>query len=189
MNKLKTNNLAIADFKADNNSAFGILYEKYFELTKNFVLNNSGNLSDAEDIFQDAMMILFVKLSDENFKTYTCLSNYVMGISKNLWLKKLRNRKFYVEFPDEYYQTNQIEIDSAIENERDYLDKMADYVMQISTHCQNLITDIFYYQKNMDEIKEKYRYSSQHNAQNQRYKCVAQIRKAKERDDLKKNKK
>ena len=183
MNKLKANTLAIKDFKSNNNCAFGILYERYFILTKKFVLNNSGNSSDAEDVFQDAMMILFVKLSDENFKTYTCLSNYVMGITKNLWLKKLKNRKFFVEFPDEYYKTNHEEIDIAIENERDFMDKIVDYIQKISTHCQNLISDIYFKNKNIEEIREKYNYTSQHNAQNQKYKCVAQIKKAREKDE------
>ena len=187
MNKRKVNDLSIKDFKTNNDCAFGILYDKYFVLTKKFVLNNSGNRQDAEDVFQDAMMILFEKLMKEDFKTYTCLSNYVMGISKNLWLKKLRNRKFYIEFPDEYYKTNQDEINLAIENERDYFDKLADYLNKISTHCQNLILDIYYKNKNIEQIREKYNYTSHHNAQNQKYKCVEQIKKVREKDELNKN--
>lgn len=186
MNKGKVNRLAIADFKANNECAFGILYDKYFILTKKYILNNSGTSDDAQDVFQDAMMVLFEKLADENFQTYTCLSNYVMGITKNLWLKKLKNKQFYLEFPDQYYKTNHEEIDIAIENERDYMDKLADYLQVISSHCQNLISDIYFKNKNIDEIREKYNYTSKHNAQNQKHKCVEQIKKARERDEKKK---
>ena len=97
MNKRTTNSLAIEDFQKDNNIAFGILYKKYFGYTRKFVLENKGNLEDAEDVFQDALIILYEKLYDDHFKAYTCLANYVTGISKNLWLKKLRNRNFSVE--------------------------------------------------------------------------------------------
>jgi len=181
MDKRKTNALAIDDFKQNSNIAFGILYQKYFIYTKKFVLNNSGNIEDAEDIFQDALIILYEKLHADNFVAYTCLANYVSGISKNLWLKKLNNRQFLNDIPDNYYLKNQEEIDLAIESERDHWDKLNDYMNSISHHCKNLISDIFMKNKNIDEIQSKYQYSSRHNAQNQKYKCIEQIRKIKDK--------
>lgn len=77
MNKRTTNTLAIEDFQKDNNVAFGILYRKYFGYTRKFVLSNKGNSEDAEDVFQDALIILYEKLYDDDFKAYTCLANYV----------------------------------------------------------------------------------------------------------------
>ncbi|MFP3594043.1 RNA polymerase sigma factor [Chryseobacterium sp. SIMBA_038] len=184
MDRKTTNTLAIEDFKKNSNVAFAILYQKYFVYTKKFVLNNRGNLEDAEDIFQDALIILYEKLYADNFQAYTCLANYVSGISKNLWLKKLRNKEFLTEIPENYYANNQEEINTAIENERDYLDKLHDYINSISSHCKNLIQDIFMKNKSIEEIQTKYQYSSKHNAQNQKHKCVEQIRKIKNNDNL-----
>ncbi|MDR6159821.1 MULTISPECIES: RNA polymerase sigma factor [Chryseobacterium] len=184
MDKRTTNTLAIEDFRKDSNMAFAILYQKYFVYTKKFVLNNSGNLEDAEDIFQDALIILYEKLYADNFKAYTCLANYLSGISKNLWLKKLRNKEFLTEIPENYYITHQEEINLAIENERDYWDKLNDYMNAVSSHCKNLIQDIFMNNKNIEEIQSKYKYSSKHNAQNQKHKCVEQIRKIKNNDNF-----
>lgn len=184
MTKRKVNALAISDFQKDNNVAFGILYRKYFGYTRKFVLSNKGNSEDAEDVFQDALIILYEKLYDDDFKAYTCLANYVTGISKNLWLKKLHNRNFFVEMHENYYSENKEEINQAIENERDYYDKLNDYINKISSHCQTLIHDIFMKNKNIDEIQEKYNYSTKHNAQNQKHKCVEQIRKIKKDDNF-----
>ena len=39
--------------------------------------------------------------------------------------------------------------------------------------------DIFIENKSIEEIQDKYQYSSRHNAQNQKYKCVEQIKKIK----------
>ncbi|PIF47673.1 RNA polymerase sigma factor (sigma-70 family) [Chryseobacterium sp. 52] len=184
MDRKKTNALALADFKRDSNTAFGILYEKYFGYAKKFVVNNSGNLEDAEDIFQDALLILYEKLYADNFNAYACLGSYVMGISKNLWLKKLRNKDFILEVTEDYYAKNQEEIDLAIENEVHYWDRLGVYMNSISSHCKNLIQDIFMKNKSIEEIQNKYQYSSKHNAQNQKHKCVEQIRKIKEKDNL-----
>ncbi|UHO38724.1 sigma-70 family RNA polymerase sigma factor [Chryseobacterium capnotolerans] len=177
MDRRTTNSLAVDDFKKDSNIAFGVLYQQYFGYTKKFILKNKGNQEDAEDIFQDAMLILYEKLHADNFKIQTCLGNYLIGISKNLWLKRLRNRNFYVESPENYLTDNYQEITSAIENEKYYWEKLVGYVQSISLHCQNLIHDIFIENKSIEEIQDKYKYSSKHNAQNQKYKCVEQIKK------------
>ena len=77
MNKKNYKSLAIEDFQKDNNIAFGILL-KIFYYTRKFVLEKQrGNLEDAEDVFQDALIILYEKLYDDHFKAYTCLANYV----------------------------------------------------------------------------------------------------------------
>jgi len=184
MNRRKTNALAVEDFQKDNNIAFGVLYQKYFGYTRKFVLANKGNIEDAEDVFQDALIILYEKLFDDDFKAYTCLANYVTGISKNLWLKKLRNRNFFVEIHENYYFENKEEINLSIENERDYRDKLNDYINEISSHCKNLIQDFFMKNKSIEEIQQQYNYSTKHNAQNQKHKCMEQIRKIKKEDNF-----
>ncbi|NIF06674.1 sigma-70 family RNA polymerase sigma factor [Chryseobacterium sp. Tr-659] len=181
MDPVKVNKLAIEDFKNDCENAFGLLYITYYPKCKDYILKNKGKSEDAEDIFQDALLILFEKLHADNFEVYTCLSNYLMGITKNLWLRKLTNRVFYVEYPDQYYQENQHAIDLAIDKEIDYLEKLSDYMKKISDHCQDLLTDIFFKNKNIIEIQQKYNYSNKHNAQNQKYKCIEQIKNVKQK--------
>ncbi|MFZ4931871.1 RNA polymerase sigma factor [Chryseobacterium sp. Mn2064] len=179
MDRKTTNSLAVDDFKKDSNIAFGILYQQYFGYTKKFIFKNKGNLEDAEDVFQDALLILYEKLNADEFKVQTCLGNYIIGIVKNLWLKKLNNRNFYVASPESYFMENQQEISTAIENEKYYWEKLMGYMKSISSHCQNLIHDIFVENKSIEEIQDKYQYSSKHNAQNQKYKCVEQIKRIK----------
>ncbi|NIF03819.1 sigma-70 family RNA polymerase sigma factor [Chryseobacterium sp. Tr-659] len=181
MDRRTTNSVAIDDFKKDSNIAFGILYQQYFRYTKKFILKNSGNIEDAEDIFQDSLLILYEKLNADHFKAQTCLGNYIIGISKNLWLKKLKNKNFYITSPEDYFLEHQHEISAAIEDEKYYWEKILGYVKSISSHCQNLIHDIFVENKSIEEIQNKYQYSSKHNAQNQKYKCVEQIRKIKDK--------
>ena len=185
MNRNKTNRLAVDDFKSNSESAFGLLYEKYFPKVKRYILNNRGRIEDAEDIFQDSVLILYEKLFAENFNTYTCLGNYISGIAKNLWLKKLNNRSFHIEIHENFFKENEEEINQAIEDEVNYWVKLEDYLKKISEHCQSLINDIFYKSKNISEIQSKYNYTTKHNAQNQKHKCIEQIRKIKEKEDSK----
>ena len=170
------------DLKGENNRAFGQLYKEYFGMVSRFVLNNNGRMDDAEDLFQDTMVIFLEKLRQDHFQLTASLKTYIMAISKNLWLKKLRTAAYKdVEFTDShaFYE----EINSAIENEMTYFDKLQNYLHKITKHCQGLIHDMFFKEKNIAHIQREYGYSTKHNAQNQKHKCIEQIRKVKEQDE------
>jgi len=71
------------------NTTFKELYIEYFPLVRKFILNNNGTETDAEDIFQDTMIIFLEKLRMDDFIISASVRAYIMGISKNIWHKKL----------------------------------------------------------------------------------------------------
>lgn len=178
----------IDDLKGENNNAFGQLYKAYFGMVNRFVTNNNGRTGDAEDIFQDTMMVLLEKLRQDNFQLTASIKTYIMAISKNLWLKRLRNVSRETEFTDIHGNNFYEEISISIEQEKNYWDKLQNYIHKISDHCQGLIHDIFFKEKAIEQIQQEYGYSTKHNAQNQKHKCVEQIRKIKEEDEKKEKK-
>lgn len=171
------------DLKMEKNSAFGQLYELYFGMVSRFVVNNSGRSDEAEDIFQDTMIVLLEKLRRDDFQLTASLKTYIMAISKNLWLKILRTKNRETLFT--HLHTNKFyeEISFAIEKEKTPWDKLQNFIHKISDHCKSLIHDIFFKEKAIDQIQLEYGYTTRHNAQNQKHKCVEQIRKVKERDE------
>ncbi len=179
------NNEIITDLKGENNFAFGKLYEDYFEMVKRFVTTNSGTLADAEDIFQDTMLVLVEKIRQDHFQLTASLKTYVMAISKNLWFKKLRNPHTdsnTSQFDEEkFFQ----EIDTAIEAEKNYREKVQSYLKKITNHCSRLIDDLFFKGKEIEDIQKEYGYTTRHNAINQKHKCINQIRKVKKQEELK----
>jgi RNA polymerase sigma factor (sigma-70 family) len=178
----------IDDLRGENNKAFGQLYKAYFGMVNRFVTNNNGRTGDAEDIFQDTMMVLLEKLRQDNFQLTASIKTYIMAISKNLWLKRLRNVSRETEFTDIHGNNFYEEISISIEQEKNYWDKLQNYIHKISDHCQGLIHDIFFKEKAIEQIQQEYGYSTKHNAQNQKHKCVEQIRKIKEEDEKKEKK-
>ena len=174
------NNEILHDLKGENNTAFGQLYKEHFGMVNRFVTNNSGRTDDAEDLFQETMIVLIEKLRKDDFELTASIKTYIMAISKNLWFKKLRNPSKEIEFRELHINQFYDEIDLAIEDEKSYKDKLQTLIHKISQHCQGLIHDMFFKEKSIDQIQKDYGYSSKHNAQNQKHKCVEQIRKVKE---------
>ncbi len=170
------------DLKGENNQAFGALYKNYFATVNRFITNNSGTSQDAEDVFQDTMIALVAKLRQDDFVLKASVKTYIVAIAKNLWFKKLRTANREIAFTDIHDNKFYEEITLAIEEEKSYWDKLQNYIDKITDHCRGLILDMFFKNKPIEQIQKDYGYSSIHNAQNQKHKCVEQIRKVKERE-------
>jgi RNA polymerase sigma factor (sigma-70 family) len=178
-------NEILSDLKSGDNQAFAQLYKTHFGMVNRFVANNNGNTNDAEDIFQDTMMVLFEKLRQEDFILTASIKTYIMAIAKNLWLKRLRTAYREIEYTDSHDTKFHEGINLAIEQEKTYWDKLQNYVHKITEHCKGLIHDIFFKGKAIEQIQKDYGYATRHNAQNQKHKCVEQIRKVKEEAEKK----
>ncbi|MBS1740474.1 RNA polymerase subunit sigma-70 [Elizabethkingia anophelis] len=175
-------NEILSDLKGENNKAFGELYKNYFGMVSRFIINNNGRTDDAEDIFQDTLLVLLEKLRQDNFVLTASLKTYVMAIAKNLWLKKLRTPHTKLECLELGDNDLLEDINQSIEEERTYWEKLQSYLTKITNHCKGLIHAMFFHEKTIEQIQQEYGYSTKHNAQNQKHKCMEQIRKAKEQD-------
>lgn len=67
------------------------IYTSFFERLKTWVLNNQGDQQAAEDLFQDGLTVIYLKLRDPDFTIEHQFYTYFFSICRNLWLKKLRN--------------------------------------------------------------------------------------------------
>lgn len=175
----------INELKGENNQAFGQLYKAYFGMVQRFVIKNSGRTEDAEDIFQDTLLVLVEKLKQDDFYLTASIKTYIMAIAKNLWFKHLRTAYREVEFSEQHDRQFFEDINQAIEDEKTYWNKLQNYLEQITTHCQHLIRKMFFQSESIEQIQKEYGYSSKHNAQNQKHKCVEQIRRVKQEDERK----
>lgn len=162
--------------RAEQTKAFESLYRTYIDVVKRFVCNNSGTAADAEDVFQDAMMVLVQKIREDQFRLTASMGTYIMAISKNIWLNRLRDAKRIDKRYDAYLQTVFSEVDEAIEQEKFYKSQLQKYIYKVSKHCQGVIEDVFFKGKSIEQIQQEYGYSSKQNAANQKYKCVEQLR-------------
>ena len=84
----------ITGLRKRDNRVLQYIYKNTFNPVKQLVLSNTGSESDAEDIFQETLIIIFKKLKEEqSFELTSAFSTYIYSISRLLWLKHLRNIK------------------------------------------------------------------------------------------------
>lgn len=170
----------LVDLKGENNGAFGELYKLYFDAVDRFVRNNSGNEADAEDVFQDSMVVLLEKLRQDDFRLTASVKTYILAIAKHIWFNRLRRGRKETALPDNLDESYLRDVQRAIDAERSFAERLQSYITSITDHCQRLIQDMFFDAKPIEQIQREYGYANRHTAINQKHKCVEQIRKVKD---------
>lgn len=138
---------------------------------KKFIKANSGSVDDAEDIFQDALVILCKKVQSENFILTAPLKNYLLGIVRNCWMQELRVRK---KMPAGE-MNGEVENTSADEEAAFAVAKAAFDLL--GEKCRQLLI-LFYFKKHdFKTIAAELSFGDEKTAKNQKYRC---LQKAKE---------
>ena len=147
-------------------------YLHYYPTVEKYVLMNSGSTQDAEDIFQDTVMVLLNYVSKENFALTCTIKTLLFAIARRLWLKHLRDRSMNetlteLEIEQQDFVTQWEEVEKS---ERKY-NSIPQVLSRISVHCSGLLKQLFLTGKIPDH------YKNNHSMRNQKYKCLEQARK------------
>ncbi len=169
----------LAGLKNKDSESYSILYRFYYPAVEQFVLKNSGSVHDAEDIFQETVIVLLEKVPLDDFKLTSSLKTYIYSISSNLWLKRLREAKRItnIEVKEVFDELHGVGDAKQHAQEK----KVNSLMAKISAHCQRLLNMMFFRNKKIDEIVEEQGYANAHTAQNQKYKCIQQLKKEAEK--------
>ena len=166
----------INTLKNEDNASFEALYKFYFPSISSFVKQNKGKTEDAEDIFQEAIIILLQKIRQPGFILTSTLKTYLFAISKNIWLNRLRDNKLISVDDYEKYQIHNESFTIEIIPEKTKEEKVTTWLNKITENCQRILKAIFFYNEPMESLIRKMGWKNKHVAANQQYKCLQQMR-------------
>ena len=169
----------LAGLGCRDNAAVAALYAQYYPAVERLVVCNSGSTAHAQDVFQETVLILLDKAATTDLRLTSSLKTYVLAISGRLWLKRLRDLRRVVgpepaalecHLPAAEPQVFAAEAEAAPHH------RVQGLLARISAKCQALIRALFFRGQSIQEFTEERGYTSVHNAQNQKYKCLEQAR-------------
>lgn len=168
-------NILLDKLRMEENDAYDLLYRIHFPSTAAYIKRNSGNDQDAEDVFQESILVLLDKFRQPDFILTSSLKTYLFSISKNLWLKKIRSNKNLI-LGGNIDEIETMNFDSeSIQNCDE--EKLTTWLYKITVNCQRILKAIFFLNEPMDRLMLKMGWKNKHTASNQKYKCIEQIRK------------
>ena len=171
----------ITAIKSGDQKALNFLYKKYYAGVQKMVLKNSGDESDAKDIYQDAVIVFYKKMQETNFELTCAVSTYLFSVSRNLWFKKLRNRgkEIAFDFSDsESFIDIQDEQELPEEGNSPSEELAIQTLKNLGDPCKTILEQFYFYKKSMKDIAQLLNYKNEKSAKNQKYKCMQRLQKA-----------
>lgn len=149
------------------------IYKESLPGVQRYVTKNSGTPDDARDVFQDAIVIIFKKVSKQELVLTTRFNVYLFSICRRLWLKQLK-KKWNKEVPFESKREFGFEDDFAetMLKSRKW-ELFNKYFQKLSEECQQALKLLFNGESSK-EIAQKMGYSEDY-AKRKKYKCKIQL--------------
>jgi RNA polymerase sigma factor (sigma-70 family) len=152
--------------------AFENWYEKLFPQVASFVRKQGGDLQDAQDVFQDALIILYEKSVADQLSVEVAYEAYLTGIAKHLWFRKSKADKKQMISSDEEIPFDVPEWKEATPTENTLLHLLE----HAGKKCLELLHAIYYDKQPMEVISKAFGFSGAHSASVQKHKCIQKMR-------------
>ncbi len=158
----------------NDNLVLQYIYKQFFYKVNSFIKKNSGEEEDASDIFQEAIIVIFRKLKeDDSLFENRPFQTYLFSVCRFLWLKQLESRRIEKEkvsetlpFQEDVYDDNLTEL--VLKNERYSLYQR--HFKSLSTDCQKIM-QMFFEKIPLKQIAQIMGYKSEKYAKKRKYKC------------------
>ena len=178
-----SDNALLDKLRSEDNASFAVLYQYYFPPIATYITNNYGRNEDAEDIFQEAIIVLLHKVRQPDFQLTAALKTYLFSICRHLWLKRLRDNKLLPVADVEIYQGEHDTFLPELHREKSKDEKVQSWIMRITRHCQRILKAIFFYREPIYILMKKMNWKIKHTAANQQYKCIQQVKKIRQTEE------
>jgi RNA polymerase sigma factor (sigma-70 family) len=154
-----------------NNEALKYLYKDPLRKVRKFILNNSGTLDDANDVFQDAIIALFHYVKQGKYKEEYDLDGFIFKVAKNAWIDQVRKKQKVI-------RSSLVGFD--VSDDSDFLKDMIQEEQLVTFHklfnkleenCKKILSYVVFEKKSMKEVSNLMGLKDDNVAKNQHYRC------------------
>ncbi|MBN1116973.1 MAG: sigma-70 family RNA polymerase sigma factor [Bacteroidales bacterium] len=136
------------------------IYRHYYPVVLGYIIRHGGGEAEAKDVFQETILVIFKYSDEEKLDIKGDFGAYLIGISKRLWLRILRQQNTHDN------HINQLESETFEEHPSDKeIDQEVEYaflrkhIVKLGEECQKVLMMTAEGLTN-SEIAEKMNYKS-----------------------------
>lgn len=150
------------------------IYNQFFAKVRTFVLRNKGAVTDAEDVFHNALIQIYIRLKNRKLEIKSSFEAYLFTTCKNLWRRELNKKRVTKQ---EVIELEDKETENAFALlEQEQWELYIQKFQLLSENCRKVLTLLFN-GTSYDEIVETFSYSSKVVARQRVFKCKAKLTK------------
>lgn len=144
-------------------------YEELFPTVCSYIQKRGGELDNAKELFQEALVIYYEKHAKTGFLPEKVEEAYIMGIIKKLWLRMNSDKKEMTSIQD-------LELEEPEKPVELQTKKLLMFLEATGRKCMELLQSFYYDGLNMKEMSERHGYGSERSVTVQKYKCLEKVR-------------
>ncbi len=161
-------NEIIERIKVGDERSLDYLYQKYYGMMTKLVMRNSGTEDEAKDIYQDALVVFWQKVKNDQLVLTSKISTYIYSICQNLWRKELDRKKRLSYEAKEGNTSMDFDKEERIEIVNKSVQSMGDT-------CRKVLSYYYFDNMSMSEIAEKLGFANADTAKTKKYKCKKEL--------------
>ncbi|WP_215225073.1 RNA polymerase sigma factor [Echinicola shivajiensis] len=147
------------------------LYQQCFPDLAKYIQKRGGSLEDAQDIFQDSLVIYYEQLVAG--KEIQQESAYLFSVAKYLWFKRYKSQQAEWAM-DDLEAIEEVEEYAIAEESSTF--QLIPFLQQAGKKCMQMLKSFYYDRLSMEELAGQFGYSSTRSATVQKYKCLEKVR-------------
>lgn len=148
------------------------IYRANFAMVRNYVSKNNGVQEDAEDLLQDALVVLWQNVHKQQFELTSKLSTYLMAICKNLWLKQLSKNGRMMGEEHISAQAHSVTPDQGKQMDLKHISKALE---EVGDTCRDLLVMFYFDGYDMDSIARAMNFANADTAKAKKYQCFKKL--------------
>jgi RNA polymerase sigma factor (sigma-70 family) len=153
------------------------IYRNNFDSLTWYVMNNSGNRHDAEDVFQEVVVTFIDLVQKDKFRGESTVKTFLFSLNRHIWLNELKKRGRTLAREEKYQNAQDKVIADTSEYiaERENRNEITRLVGKLGDHCQQILLLFYYENWPMKQILETMHYENEQVLRNKKYKCLRQL--------------
>nr|WP_299074225.1 sigma-70 family RNA polymerase sigma factor [uncultured Allomuricauda sp.] len=174
----ETNYQLTTAFKNNNQKVMQMVYQNTFPKFRNHVLKNSGDETQAKDVFQEAFIACWKNIKANKLQENSNVVGYLFTIAKNKWTDHLRSSTFKKTLVSStiphlkvVYEENDTD-EEVLEKQYDILQSA---LQKLGNNCKKLLHLFYFERKSMDSISMELQLTPA-STRNQKYRCMEKLR-------------
>ena len=154
------------------------LYRSNRKAIEAFVAKNNGSHDDAEDLLQEALVILWERVRAGRFEYNAKLNTFLYATVKNIWLRRLARQRREIpstgDLPQMANQDPSI-LEELIESEQAKL--IQDALNKLGEPCRKLLLLFYWEELSMEEIAQEMGFANAKTVKSKKYQCKKALEK------------
>lgn len=160
------------------------IYKNFYSKINFFIKKNSGDEDDANDVFQEAIIIIYRKLKANDLVLDCTFETYLYSICRFLWLKQLEKRKLEKEKIKDNHEYNDDIYDDGLEKVADLNERYRLYqkhFANLGKDCQKVL-QLYFDKVPLKNIAQIMGFKSEKYAKKRKFKCKEYLIKSVKQD-------